>query len=154
MKICTTCKISKEKEGFYRNKNMADGRDTRCKSCRNKAYKNWYNTDKAQEKIKTYSKEYYKRPGVKEKTRAHGINRRFGISSDVYLKMLSLQKNKCAICNKEESCPKHKYLSIDHDHKTGKIRGLLCNKCNKAIGLLDDNPKILHSAINYLTHNL
>jgi len=58
--------------------------------------------------------------------------------------MAEKQKNKCLICDSEEK------LVIDHNHKTGKIRGLLCSNCNCAIGLLKDDSTILESAITYL----
>jgi hypothetical protein len=71
-----------------------------------------------------------------------------------YENMLNRQQNKCAICGKEETAKhgngKIKRLSIDHDANTGKIRGLLCGKCNPAIGLLKHDIRILQSAIDYL----
>jgi hypothetical protein len=59
------------------------------------------------------------------------------------------QHNKCAICSKTE--PGNKRLSVDHNHITGEIRGLLCNNCNRAIGLLQDNVNIIKNAVSYLT---
>lgn len=74
-----------------------------------------------------------------------------------YELLLTLQKNKCAICKNEETAKhqngKIKRLSIDHKHENGKVRGLLCGKCNTAIGLLGDSIKLLKSAIKYLTSN-
>lgn len=64
--------------------------------------------------------------------------------------MYDAQEGRCAICKKEEDCPRHKYLSIDHDHKTDKIRALLCNTCIKAIGLFEDSINLLENAIEYL----
>jgi hypothetical protein len=62
--------------------------------------------------------------------------------------MLMCQNCGCAICS--EKAPEHKSLCVDHNHKTGKIRGLLCGNCNLMIGLVKDNPTILRHAITYL----
>ena len=62
--------------------------------------------------------------------------------------MLEQQDGKCAICKSEDS--KGKRFSVDHNHKTGEVRGLLCNPCNVAIGLLKDSPEVIDSAKEYL----
>lgn len=73
-----------------------------------------------------------------------------------YNLLLERQNNVCAICKKEESVvnspiiKKPKRLAIDHCHKTGKIRGLLCHKCNVSIGALNESIETLQNAINYL----
>lgn len=64
--------------------------------------------------------------------------------------MLEAQEGVCAICGKPETKPNAKYLAVDHNHETGVIRGLLCNNCNRALGLLGDNVETLQNAINYL----
>lgn len=66
-----------------------------------------------------------------------------------YDAMLLSQDGKCAICGTETSAGKGRF-SVDHDHGTGKIRGLLCNNCNAGIGLLKDDPRVLRYAANYL----
>ena len=71
---------------------------------------------------------------------------RYGIEPDVYRKMLETQNNQCKICTK----PFVKAPCIDHCHKTGKIRGLLCRKCNTAIGLLEDSIANITRAAIYL----
>lgn len=64
----------------------------------------------------------------------------------------SKQNNVCAICSR--ICPSGRLLSVDHCHKTGKIRGLLCMRCNKALGLFDDNVLNISKAIEYLRTSL
>lgn len=90
-------------------------------------------------------------PRVKNKTyeeqRGSRI-RSYGISVDQYNYLFKIQKGVCYICQEKEL---KKSLGIDHDHKTGKVRGLLCSKCNTAIGLLKDDPELLTRAQNYLT---
>jgi hypothetical protein len=88
-----------------------------------------------------------------DKKRSNTLKCLFGITLEDYNKMLEAQNGVCAICGKEET-HKNQYgvvsLSVDHDHQTGKVRGLLCSKCNKMLGLSNDNKQILLNAINYL----
>lgn len=63
--------------------------------------------------------------------------------------MLVRQNNVCAICEKLPSL-KEKVLGVDHNHTSGKVRGLLCGACNRALGLLKDNPILLRKAETYL----
>jgi hypothetical protein len=72
----------------------------------------------------------------------------YNITKKDYNSMLELQGNRCAICNKRFKT--FKEPSIDHNHETKKIRGLLCNKCNLMIGLSGDSISILEKAIKYL----
>jgi len=78
----------------------------------------------------------------------------YGISVDDYERMLMEQQGLCACCRQSEtyvhSNGKVYALSVDHDHATGKIRGLLCHACNRAIGLLGDSVDRLQAAIDYL----
>lgn len=76
--------------------------------------------------------------------------RKYNLSKEEYNFILGRQKNRCKICgiNLKNN------INIDHNHKTGKIRGILCNNCNRALGYFKDNPMILYKAINYLRGNL
>jgi len=77
--------------------------------------------------------------------------KKYGITIDIYSQMLENQNNKCAICKSESSNTKlTNRFYVDHDHKTGKVRGLLCNNCNFALGHFSDNITILENAIKYL----
>jgi hypothetical protein len=63
--------------------------------------------------------------------------------------MLSEQSGVCKICG--EPCPTYKHaLAVDHNHTTGKVRGLLCNNCNNGLGRFRDNPQYLRAAADYL----
>jgi len=72
---------------------------------------------------------------------------RYGISWPEYQLRLALQNGVCAICRKE---PKRRLLFVDHCHKTGKVRGLLCTKCNAALGSFEDNAELAQAGANYL----
>jgi hypothetical protein len=87
--------------------------------------------------------------------RANRIKAQFGLTTDGYNAMVVAQGGLCAICRRPERAngsngERPRQLSIDHDHVTGKVRGLLCQKCNIAIGQLDDNPERLDAAAAYL----
>jgi hypothetical protein len=89
----------------------------------------------------------------KEYFRNHRLQKLFGITLKDYDKISKRQKRVCAICKLEEretykTSPK--VLAVDHCHKTGKVRGLLCRKCNVGIGNFKDNILLLKSAISYL----
>ena len=73
---------------------------------------------------------------------------KFDLSPEEYIQKIQEQENLCAICNNE--CIQKKILSVDHDHESNKIRGLLCSSCNMALGGFMDSPEILRSALEYL----
>lgn len=72
----------------------------------------------------------------------------YGIDVPDYERMLAEQNNGCYICGKQPE--DKKALDIDHDHKTGKVRGLLCSNHNRALGLLNDDPDLLLKSVEYL----
>lgn len=128
--------------------------------------KNYNNTPERKEYLKKYrqvsenkikenasGKRYSKRnPNVGKNSH---LKRNYNISLDDYLVMALNQEFKCAICkNPETSVDKKKNkvrdLAVDHCHVTGKVRGLLCWKCNTSIGRLKDSIEILQNAIDYL----
>jgi hypothetical protein len=77
----------------------------------------------------------------------------FNITLEEYNELLKKQNYKCAICNGYEISYRNEVLSVDHNHNTGEIRGLLCNTCNRALGLFKDNENLLKNAIKYLKQN-
>lgn len=100
---------------------------------------------------KEYDKAYHKLH--KEKLNARRLQREFGISLEDYDTMFENQNGACAICGKSETVKNQSgviRLSIDHDHKTNEVRGLLCQKCNSMLGYAQDNISILLNAGIYL----
>jgi Autographiviridae endonuclease VII len=81
--------------------------------------------------------------------RNNKLKRSFGIGLEDYNRMFQEQNGKCAICKTHQS-ELTKALSVDHDHKTGKVRGLLCYRCNLLIGHACDEVDTLKGAIEYL----
>lgn len=78
--------------------------------------------------------------------RNSALKANYGITVEQYDAMFESQKGRCAVCDEKYG----KTLHVDHCHRTSKIRGLLCHKCNMAIGLLQDSAKLLNRAISYL----
>lgn len=77
----------------------------------------------------------------------------YGITLEQYLDMAEKQNYVCALCGKSNfamGCTHTGCLVVDHDHKTGKVRGLLCHNCNRALGLLHDDPDLMHKASEYV----
>lgn len=102
---------------------------------------NYYkeNKDKISKHRKTYKREY-------------DLKRNFGLTVSEYDAMLEAQKGCCAICATPQSLLPIR-LAVDHCHKTGKIRGLLCNPCNKGIGNLKDDKQVILNALTYLNQH-
>lgn len=83
----------------------------------------------------------------KDVSRAYKLRHEYGLSMDQYQQLLDKQGGCCAICKKVQTI---KRLCVDHDHFSGKVRGLLCIPCNNAIGLLGDTASGCKAAVDYL----
>jgi len=164
-KVCLKCGKNKNVKDFYKDKSRADGLCNICIECR-KEY-----VEKNKEKFNKQHQEYCRKNYIvlkkkhdnymkkyknkfKRIRREYNLKRSFNMTLAEFDFLLKKQNNKCAICGKLESANsnigKIRPLSVDHDHKTGKVRGLLCNKCNQAIGLFSDDINMLFNAIKYL----
>jgi hypothetical protein len=90
---------------------------------------------------------------MKRSRRKSHVSKLYGISVESYEEMFQNQGGKCAACGNPETskqCGRVMRLGVDHDHVTGVIRGLLCNQCNRVLGLFRDNPDVIRRALNYL----
>jgi hypothetical protein len=146
-KVCKKCKIRKGISEFYKNKTTSDGLTYSCKAClsiEREPYRKIY-YQKNKEKLIKISKDW----GTSHKDRRMNSNlKRYGITVEQYNQMFVDQDGKCSICNNTNTVGKN--LGVDHNHETGKVRGLLCHKCNIGLGHFDDNIGKLLKAINYL----
>jgi len=145
MKRCGRCGEEKELSEFPVHRRKKDGHNSWCFSCK-KAYDKEYHREHREEILK--SQKAYRRENI-EREQDSQYRRRYGISLAQYDAMLERQANTCAICGKtpEEN---EQRLSVDHDHDTGEVRSLLCNGCNGALGLMQDDPDVLQAACDYL----
>lgn len=122
-KPCGKCKETKPLSEFNRDKRRKDGRQSWCRAC-----------------MSAYNKTY---------SRSHWLQYMYGLTLEEYNDILEAQGGSCAICGKtpEEG---GRPLLVDHDHKTGEIRGLLCDGCNTALGYFEDSSGWRELAIKYL----
>ena len=104
------------------------------------------NKENILEKCKQYQKDNV------EKNKEYQKQYRYNVTQEQYNQIFDKQNGCCAICKKHQSEFK-KALDIDHNHTTGKIRGLLCMKCNRGLGYFDDNTNKLDNASSYLKNN-
>jgi Recombination endonuclease VII/HNH endonuclease len=110
---------------------------------------------KTREGRQAYQNAYRKLTPVAQKARA--LRDSFNLSLEKYEIMFAAQNGKCAICEQPETHKRNgkiKALAVDHDHKTGAIRGLLCSDCNTGIGKLKDSSMVLRKAAEYLEYRL
>jgi hypothetical protein len=139
-RMCTVCKVAKPFKDFYdthkakkqegvKNKRYLHSRCKDCDSVRGSIYRE--NNKEKLKKLQLISHRF----------------RTYGLTQEQYDDMVLNQKNLCAICNKAS----HKTLHIDHDHATGRVRGLLCANCNTGIGFFKENLVTLNRAIQYLS---
>lgn len=154
-KKCKACGEIKPVSEFGEEKRVKSGLTARCISCikdyGRRWHKQWYKSGGAEER-----KEYYKKNRVEfghactVRLRKH----RYGVTKEEYDAMYAAQEGLCAICRQPENW-KTKYgvvmdLCVDHDHDTGKVRGLLCNRCNLGIKRFERDVEWLKKAIVYL----
>lgn len=123
-RVCTKCKIYKKWIEFGFASKSRTGRSARCDECRRKEQK--------------------------KRGDAYKAWQRYGLLDTEYQDLMKTQN--CAVCDciliDGNTSPNARHL--DHDHKTGKVRGVLCSRCNKGIGLFDDNVERLIQAAEYL----
>jgi len=171
-KRCSKCKIEKNIFDFFKDRSIKkDGTRPICKKC-DSIYVNIPKVKKRKaDKIKEYrknpkvkkyfakkQKEWRDKPENKKKVQKRNLKphkmkrkaelhllRKYELTLDDYNKILSKQNNKCAICKIKMEKP-----NVDHCHKTGIVRGILCAPCNKGLGNFKDNIEYLKEAINYL----
>jgi hypothetical protein len=101
------------------------------------------------EKYRASERARSKTPRRKYSLRARILLTKYGLTHDQYEALCSAQGGRCAICRTDTPRGRGGW-AIDHDHQAGKVRGLLCTKCNTGVGLFDDDPARLRAAIKYL----
>lgn len=146
MKTCSKCGVEKSLSEFHSDKTKKFGVRHDCKICHIEKQKQYAYLNK--NKIRALGKIYYQ--NNKQKWTREALKRKFNLTIDEYNTILKNQNGGCRICNRKENSTPNRMLEVDHCHKTGQIRGILCGGCNKAIGLLKDSPILCESAANYL----
>ncbi len=88
-----------------------------------------------------------------ERVRKYQLKAEYGLTHETFQELLDSQGGKCACCDKDLASLEtrvNKRYHVDHDHKTGQVRGILCAGCNTAIGLLGDDVSAVQRAVDYL----
>ena len=129
-KRCSKCGEVKPIGEFSKHSISPDGIRAHCRSCVKIYFKSWYTVNGRDVKLRSL----------------------YGITPGGYEAMLESQNLRCKICNKHID-DEIGNLCVDHDHVTGKVRGLLCHNCNTALGKFRDSPEIILNAYEYLLHN-
>lgn len=134
MKVCSKCKEEKPIEDFYTNKGSKDKKLSFCKKCHFKKVKQWRKDNPEKHKL------------IRKRERMKYV---YDLTLEQWDDMRKKQDNKCALCFE----PFISLPDTDHDHKTGRVRGLLCHKHNQLLGFAEDSVEVLEQAIEYLKKN-
>lgn len=140
MKTCTVCKEELPYESYHKSKVTKDGYGYRCREC----------DKKARHKYREANRDRFRQIARKKQ-----LKFAYGITLDDYDKILESQGGGCGICGSKKNLSAYgKHISpnfsVDRCHKTDKVRGLLCNNCNRGLGLLGDNIEGVQKTLDYL----
>lgn len=141
MKICSRCKQTREFSRFQRDSSCRDDYAPVCKDCRNFAERERRRTDP---QYRLHRKKQQKKDIASGKFLNWTRKSLYGVTPGAYQKLFSGQSGKCAVCLVE------KKLVIDHNHKTGEVRGLLCHRCNLLLGVWEGALTLKQALDGYL----
>lgn len=147
---CNACHLEKETGQFYTSTKAKRGHHLICKECwdeRTRKYRlsHW---GKCYETRKRYRNR--ERIRVDALSRKSALKQKYGITPSEYQSLLESQGCRCAICGTHQDETRSRRLCVDHCHCTLRVRGLLCDKCNRGLGALNDDPLLLRKAAEYL----
>lgn len=146
VKRCTRCDVERELGDFTRDSGRPDGLAQWCREC--------WKSYRQQAQIRKKSNEYMRKwaAGNRQKMQGYRLRHRYGLEPEEYAQLLEIQGGVCAICHRDPNDSKET-LAVDHCHQAQVIRGLLCDRCNRGIGLLGDDPANLEAAAEYIRGN-
>ena len=134
---------------FNKNKSREDGLHYRCKSCVNLATKKWQKVNPERTRIKGDLWKKKNKDKVKTMQKRWSLLKKYNMSLEEYSEKLKQQDFRCAICKKHQD-DLGTALAVDHCHKTGKVRDLLCSTCNSYLGYIKDTIMIGRNLTEYL----
>lgn len=147
VKFCKRCELEKPIEEFSLQKGR--WRQTICKECVRENSKAHYKANKEEYLEKQRTRRREKKEHIRNRSRWYHIKRTYGLTEDAYNSIRNEQDDKCYICERPQKRLRRP-LCVDHDHRSGKIRGLLCDRCNRGIEHFKDNPLYFENAASYL----
>lgn len=142
--FCNKCNKQQSLENFHKSRVSRGGKHHTCIRCHAKDNREWYLKNREAILQRQREKRHSVNPDIK---RDYRFRRIYKITLQNYYDMEMSQNGCCAIC---EEAPARDLLCVDHDHDTGKVRGLLCGRCNRVLGSMEDNPILLEKMIKYL----
>ncbi len=146
-KLCKICNTAKALSEFYR-RSGGTGYGVYCKLCSNRRSAELYkkNRPRTLARCKAYNDAH------RDKRRADNLYYKYNLSAHVFETMKYEQAGLCAICHEPPKPGKwgNRELSVDHNHKTGRVRSLLCSRCNVVVGLVEESIPLLHKIILYV----
>ena len=142
MKHCTKCGLPKPETDFTKNHRGKDGLETRCRICMTAYYA--ANAEKRRSWTKNWR--IKNQENYKKNSKNGNLKWNYGITLDDFNLMFRRQNGRCLICQEELGPSPH----VDHCHKTGKVRGLLCGGCNIGLGKFKDSSANMRRAADYL----
>lgn len=162
IKRCSKCRQEKDRGAFSKRARSKDGLQSWCRACLREYVQTWEDTPvgrlsrkqinyrhrqsnplfKEQDAARARARRHT--PEGKRKQKAVHLRRHYGLALEQFEEMKQAQGGRCAICRTEAR------LAVDHDHVTGAVRALLCDLCNRGIGMLRESREVLLSAIEYL----
>lgn len=151
MKQCSKCKENRALSLYHVDNSRRDGLHSICKLC-HKEYSARARLDSTRvARLREVSRKWRADNPDKAKAgiRCATLRKKYGITAAQYDLIFTLQDNKCAICRGTDSRGNGR-MHVDHDHSTGKIRGILCQACNVTLGKMHDSPSLLRAAALYL----
>jgi len=160
VKTCTQCGEEKPLDDFYAEKKGRDGRRPECKTCNlaNRAAKYRENPRPAieralrwkrdnPERYRATQREYVESGKKSVSSRKSHLKRKYGLTLEAFDALLASQGGGCAVCGRADAD------NVDHDHITGRVRGILCFNCNVAIGHVAEDEDRLVALMTYLAHD-
>lgn len=156
-KVCKRCRENKPDSEYYPNPNRP-GLLAICKECNVKRGNEWKarNRERVNEQQRQrverrrYTDDAERRAARRRIAHNCDLRRKYGITIDEFDALLAEQGGKCAICGAASPGARVKHFNVDHCHETGRVRGLLCFRCNGGLGSLGDTVEALERAIAYL----
>lgn len=160
-RLCLTCGVIKPSSEFLTRSDTGKVK-TRCRSCENEWHRKNYENSKA--KKSAQQKTYYSRPEIKAQRKAYrdarkikdklwkknwDLRRHYGIDLPAFEATVEAQRNCCPICS-EYFPTGSRMWHVDHDHVTGDVRGVICQRCNFMLGQAKDKPEVLRAGADYL----
>lgn len=154
LKTCSKCDLEKDLSSYHRDKSKKDGLHPVCKECHTKRWLEHKLKPGVLDRSRAKSKEWREANPARNSAsiRCATLRKKYGISSAQYEKLFDEQGRVCAICKGVES-KGYGRMHVDHNHSTGKVRGILCQACNVTLGKMQDSPELLRAAANYLENN-